>query len=123
MKRPYDIAVHAARNRNKAYEAVIRALEVSATQQGRSKKEIAALIGRSAPQISAWLSGPSNWTLDTISDLLRAIDAEMEYQVVFDKDRARSNYFDSNTKTENINFTNSAPAISSTSYLVKAYDK
>ena len=93
MTRPYEMAVYAGRNRNNAYEAVIGALEAGAKAKGMTRKDIADAIGRSTPQLSLWLSGPSNWTLDTISDLLRSVDATVDYHVVFDADRKSSNQF------------------------------
>jgi hypothetical protein len=90
---PYEFAVSAERNRLNVYEQVIKAVEIGSQQQRINRKGIAEKTGRSPAQISAWLSGPSNWTLDTVSDLLRAVGATMEYKVVFDHERVAENYF------------------------------
>jgi len=92
MNRPYEMTMFAARNRNVVYEIVMKALE-KAAERGLTRKEIARMMGRSPSQISTTLSGPSNWTLDTVSDLLRSAKATMDYRVIFDEDRPKANEF------------------------------
>jgi plasmid maintenance system antidote protein VapI len=91
MSYPYEFALHAETNRNRVYDTVLSALEQASLEHGTTQSKIASLIGRKPSQVSAWLSGPSNWTLDTVSDLLRAVGASMQYKVVFDKEIIPSN--------------------------------
>jgi transcriptional regulator with XRE-family HTH domain len=95
MNRPknykYAAARQAERNRYRVWEAVVKAVAQEARQKGLSRKDIAEKIGRNPAQISAWFAGPSNWTLDTVSDLLFAIDAEIDYAVTAIADRQPAN--------------------------------
>ncbi|HEY8581196.1 MAG TPA: helix-turn-helix transcriptional regulator [Beijerinckiaceae bacterium] len=81
------------RQRNRIYEAVVRAVEDHCARTGDRRKDIAARIGKSQASLSRLLSGPANWSLDTISDLLFAIRAELDVSVAPLDDRPTANRF------------------------------
>jgi len=66
------------RQRNRLYDQVVGAIE----DAGVRREDIAEKLGINPSQVSRWLSGPASWEQDTISDLLFAIDAELEFRVV-----------------------------------------
>jgi transcriptional regulator with XRE-family HTH domain len=63
------LAYFRARSRHKAFSAVLDELDHS----GISQAELARRLGKGPDQISRYLAGPGNWTLDTLSDFLFAI--------------------------------------------------
>jgi hypothetical protein len=68
------------RRRSYVYSLVLDEFERS----GISRATLAARLGKAPEIISRWLSGPSNWTSDTESDLLFAISgAEARYTLGF----------------------------------------
>jgi len=89
----YQAALFSQRYKNAVYEEVIKAVEKSAAQCGTTRSGIAENLGYSKAHISRLLSGPSNWTLDTVSNLLFAIDAEMVSQARFFADCPKENHY------------------------------
>lgn len=70
------------RLKNKIFQSVLAYFNDSAKNEGLTKKDIARLLDKDPAQITRWFSGPNNWTLDTISDLLLAMDAEIEHEII-----------------------------------------
>jgi transcriptional regulator with XRE-family HTH domain len=66
------VAYFQDRLRTRLYDLVIRELE-NYKAQGMTQAQLATRIGKRPDQVSRWLSGPGNWTLDTVSDLLLGI--------------------------------------------------
>ena len=69
------------RQKNFVFQSVLAFFVKRAKSEGITKKQLATRLGKDAAQITRWLSGPSNWTLDTVSDLLLALDAEPKLQI------------------------------------------
>ena len=93
MDRAYKASYFEQRFRNKIYETVVRALEDECKTQHWKRKDLAERVGRKESQISRCLSVPSNWTLDTVSNLLFSIDSELDFRVTKFKDKAKRNEF------------------------------
>lgn len=77
-----NLAYYRERNRNKVYAAVVALFSRLVETQNITKREIAYRLSKEPAQITRWFSGPSNWTLDTVSDLLLAMGAELDYKDV-----------------------------------------
>ena len=75
-------------NRNRVFEA-IHMLYLRLAKEGKiNQKKLAKRLGKNKAQINRWLSEPSNLTLDSISDLLLAMNAEIrDFETVFLGDR------------------------------------
>ena len=87
-----DIAYYCERLRNRVFEDVVEAFAEEAAAGRITKAALARKLGKGPEQITRWFSGPSNWTLDTIGTLLLALEAELETNVVFLRDRPAVNY-------------------------------
>lgn len=91
--RDRDIFYYRQRNKNRVFEHIVTLFVEEAERRGITKKQIADLLKKDTGLITRWLSGPNNLTLDTISDLLLALGAEMDYHPVRFEDRPKENYF------------------------------
>jgi hypothetical protein len=87
-----DVAYYIQRQRNRIFEELVAFIAEEAKRRGASKKELADVTERDPAQITRWLSAPSNFETDTITELLLPFDAEMEHRIVRFSDRAKANY-------------------------------
>ena len=77
-----DIFFFRQRLKNKIFQSVLSHFAGLAKEKNLAKKDIANLLDKDPSQITRWFSGPNNWTLDTISDLLLAMEAELKHEIV-----------------------------------------
>jgi hypothetical protein len=77
-----DIAYYRQRQKNRVFTALVAFFADEARQGNVTKKELAIRLGRDPAQVTRWLSAPSNFELDTLSDILLAMGAEMDYEIV-----------------------------------------
>jgi hypothetical protein len=80
------------RLRNRIFDCVIRALAERVASGATTRASIAKRLGKDPAQVTRWLSGPSNWTIDTISDLMLALDAELLMEHRLYENLAMPNY-------------------------------
>jgi hypothetical protein len=83
----HKLAYFRARLRSRIYDLVVSEFDQLQKQENATKADLARRIGRDAALISRWLSAPSNWTLDTISDLLIAMASEPKLGIDLLKDK------------------------------------
>ena len=88
----WDLEYFRTRFRNRVYSSVLGTYQ-SAFDEGRiTKAALARRLKKDPAQITRLFAGSSNWTLDTVSDLLIAIGAELEPEIIFICERGKSNY-------------------------------
>jgi len=86
-----DIFYFRQRQKNRLFTKLAAFYEEAARRDGITKRDIAEKLKRDPSQITRWLSAPSNLTLDTVSDLLLALGAEIDHEIVRFADRAQPN--------------------------------
>jgi len=87
-----DIAYYRQRQKNRVYSALASFFAEEAEHGRISKRELAERLGKDPAQITRWLTAPSNFELDTISDLLLAMGAEMDHNIIRFSERSKPNY-------------------------------
>lgn len=77
-----DLAFYRQRLKNRVFASIAQFFADEAKAGRATKKDIADVLGRDPAQITRWLNAPSNMTLETISDLLFAMDAEPGHMTI-----------------------------------------
>jgi hypothetical protein len=94
-KKPREMFYFRQRFRNRVFNRLAAFFAKEAEERGITKKVIAARLGKDPSQITRWLSGPANLTMDSISDILFAMEAEAEPPEIRRlADQPRPNYID-----------------------------
>ncbi len=75
-KLPREMYYYRQRFKNAVFSRLQKFFVDEAERTGITKKDIATRLRRDPAQISRWLSNPSNLTIETLSDLLFAMEAE-----------------------------------------------
>lgn len=81
-----------ALTRREAYDLVLRRFNELDMDDRALRSRLARRLKKSPSQITRWLSEPSNWTLDTLSDLLLAMGRQTEMSLHDMSVAQRGNY-------------------------------
>lgn len=73
---PPEILAYCQQKLRNAFHQLVLREWVNREKAGLSRKDLARRIGKKPEQITRWLGTPSNWTLDTISDLMLGMGVE-----------------------------------------------
>jgi hypothetical protein len=87
-----DLIYHRQRLRNRVFDCVLVALADRVRLHQLSRTAIAKRMGKDPGQVSRLLSYPSNLTIDTLSDLLLAIGADLTLGHHLAENPPRTNY-------------------------------
>lgn len=92
-KKPREMYYFRQRFKNRVFANLQSFFASECDRNGITKKDIALRLRKDPSQITRWLSSPSNLTIDTLSDLLFAMEAEANPpEIVSLRDRRQSNY-------------------------------
>lgn len=87
-----DVFYFRQRQKNIVFSKLAAFFEEEAKRRGVTRKDLAEILDKEPSQISRWLSSPSNITLDTISDILLALDAVMAFDIQQFENAPRANF-------------------------------
>lgn len=88
-----DIYYYRRRFINRVFGSLAKFFAQEAEKHGATKSKIAKRLDVDPAQITRWLAHPSNLTLESISDILLALDAEAEpLDIVPFRNRRLPNY-------------------------------
>ena len=87
----HDLFYYRQRSKNRIFEAISAFIADEAQRKGITKRDIADCLHKDPSQITRWLTSPSNITVDTISDLLLCMGAEMDYFIAKFEERPAPN--------------------------------
>lgn len=76
-----DIFYFRQRNKNKIFQTLIAYFADRAQFCALTKSDVARNLGKDPAQVTRWFSGPGNWTLDTISDLVLAMNGDLSFEI------------------------------------------
>jgi hypothetical protein len=77
-----DMYYFRQRQKNKVFQQMTQRFYELARNEGLTQKELALRARKDPARVNRLMSAPGNFTLDTISDLLLAMGAEMTHEVV-----------------------------------------
>jgi hypothetical protein len=97
----HKLAYFRERQRNRAYDLIIGKFLELEKNGLLTRAELARRIGRAPEQVTRWIGTPGNWTLDTMSDLMLAMGAELAFSELPLLGRADRNFSQPNWLSTN----------------------